>query len=76
MEGLRKAEPWGCLSSSVYKNFISWLKGSWLCLCAIGPFRDTHLCQSMDITGALCMTPFSFPMALRFGTLAGHPIRA
>jgi hypothetical protein len=47
--GLRRLSPRGSLSSGFYKNnFISWLKGSWLGLCAIGPFRG---CMSPSANG-------------------------
>jgi hypothetical protein len=50
--------PRSSFTSAFYKDFISWLKGSWLCLGSIGPFGDGCHHQSMCSRGRLCMPLF------------------
>jgi hypothetical protein len=52
-------------SRGFYKDFISWLKGSWLCLCATGLFMGCTSVPAHGLHRVLHMLPFLFKMALR-----------
>jgi hypothetical protein len=66
---------WGSVSSGYYKDFISWLKENWLCLCAVGPLRGCMSSPASVFQGVTGPALFRFPMSLRSAILAGHLFR-
>lgn len=76
-KGLRQSEPPEApLSRGSAEIFISWLKGSWPCLHAIGPFMGSTSAPAQGHRRGVVHAPFPFPIILEVWHMAEHPIRA